>query len=320
MSVLPVKQLTSENTFFGPFLSVNNSSVALLGISGVFTGTADDLLGCAEITVSIFSNRASASLGASFQFSSDGTNWDYNTQQNYTYAASGKFSESFAPKARFFRIVFTNGALAQASFRLQTIYRTASSRTPLQIPGTWSIGLDTNNTDASPSRAQTVNARLHQVWSPEHPENSVSATGEFFPQNQSDTGELHTSLTTVRGLNPVEVGHGTTEAVAKTFPTRQKGSPRVATCGTALGTLSNVSASASSTTLVAANTARGALTIYNDSSSAMYVKVGSAASATSFTEFLPPYATVLWTEKCPTQIITGIWDVATGTARVTEFS
>lgn len=93
--------------------------------------------------------------------------------------------------------------------------------------------------------------------------------------------------------------------------------PRAAT-----PTLANVAASASSVTLLAANAARLGAAIVNDSTSILYVKFGSTASATSFTVCLagsvagvPAYYEVPFGYV---GIITGIWVSATGAARVTE--
>lgn len=83
-------------------------------------------------------------------------------------------------------------------------------------------------------------------------------------------------------------------------------------------TLSNVAASATSVTLLAANTSRRSALVFNDSSSRLYLKFGSAASVTSFTTWLEPYQ--LYELPLPVYdgIITGLWTTATGTARVTE--
>lgn len=83
------------------------------------------------------------------------------------------------------------------------------------------------------------------------------------------------------------------------------------------GTLSNVSASASSVTVLAANTDRLAAIVVNDSSAICYIKFGSTASATSYTYKLEPGDT-LEVPAPYTGILTGIWTSATGTARVTE--
>ena len=89
---------------------------------------------------------------------------------------------------------------------------------------------------------------------------------------------------------------------------------------TETATLSSVSDTASSTTLLAANPGRRGASIYNDSTSTLYVKYGTTASATSFTVKLFPddYHEVFggFTGR-----IDGIWSAdASGAARVTELS
>lgn len=86
------------------------------------------------------------------------------------------------------------------------------------------------------------------------------------------------------------------------------------------GTLSNVVSSASSGTILAANTARYGATIWNDSTSVLYLRLGAGtASATSCTVkvaadgyYETPYGY--------TGAIVGIWASANGNARVTEFT
>jgi hypothetical protein len=85
----------------------------------------------------------------------------------------------------------------------------------------------------------------------------------------------------------------------------------------ATGTSTNVASSASSVTLLAANTSRFGAMIFNDSTAVLYVKLGATASATSYTVkmdagdyFEVPYEY--------TGIIDGIWASATGSARITE--
>lgn len=84
-------------------------------------------------------------------------------------------------------------------------------------------------------------------------------------------------------------------------------------------TLSNVDASASSVTLLAANTARLGATIVNDSTVTLYVKFGATASTTSYTVKLiaDAYYEVPFGYY---GIIDGIWASATGVARVTELT
>lgn len=86
-------------------------------------------------------------------------------------------------------------------------------------------------------------------------------------------------------------------------------------------TPTNVSASATSVTLLAANGSRLGVLVYNDSASALYIKYGATASTTSFTVKVPAFT--LW--EMPSAVLhTGrldaIWDAATGAARVTELT
>jgi hypothetical protein len=94
---------------------------------------------------------------------------------------------------------------------------------------------------------------------------------------------------------------------------------QVITMNSATSTPSNVSASASNVTVLAANTGRKGAMVYNDSTSILYLKYGATASATSFTVKMFPddYHEVPFGY---TGIIDGIWVAAAGAARVTELT
>lgn len=103
-------------------ISTLNSTSTPLGISGVFTGTAEDITKYAAVTVTVKSDRASATNGLSIQFSTDGTNWD-NVDAHTISAATAHITTN-AVQAKYFRVVYTNGTLAQTYFRLQVLYST----------------------------------------------------------------------------------------------------------------------------------------------------------------------------------------------------
>lgn len=128
------------------FVSTANSTTATLGGGAVFTGTSEDVKDFATIVISIFADQASAADGLSIQQSSNGTNWDIT--DTYTVAASTGKTFSVQPAARFFRIVYTNGASIQGVFRLQTVYHTIATKASSQRP----TDAYTNETD------------LEQVW------------------------------------------------------------------------------------------------------------------------------------------------------------
>lgn len=102
-------------------ISNNNSSTTSLGGAAVFTGVSEDVSSYQAITVTAFANQASAPGGLALQFSPDNVNWD--TSHTYTVAISTPRTVVEQVYARYFRVVYTNGATAQTAFRLQTIYQ-----------------------------------------------------------------------------------------------------------------------------------------------------------------------------------------------------
>lgn len=85
------------------------------------------------------------------------------------------------------------------------------------------------------------------------------------------------------------------------------------------GTVTSVSGTTSSTSLLASNTSRRAASIYNDSTSVLYINLGATASSTAFTVKLnqDDYYEV---PAGYNGAINGIWASATGSARITELS
>jgi len=101
-----------------------NSTTSVLGNGGVFTGTSVDVSGYATINVSVFTDQASATNGLSMQQSSDGTNWDVtDTYTVAAQAAGGGKTYAVQVSAKYFRVVYTNGATPQTAFRLQTLLK-----------------------------------------------------------------------------------------------------------------------------------------------------------------------------------------------------
>lgn len=97
-----------------------NSTTTPLGIAGVFTGTWEDVSDYAAVQFIAFADQASAASGFSIQWSPDGTNADVTDVTNLSASAGRGFM--LTPRGRFFRVVYTNGAVAQGVFRLRTVY------------------------------------------------------------------------------------------------------------------------------------------------------------------------------------------------------
>ncbi len=100
--------------------SVVNATTTNLAGGATFTGTSEDVHDYAQISVNIYSSHVSATDGLSLQQSSDGVNWDLADVFTLP-AASGK-TFSIGVQARYFRLVFTNGATLTTSLRIQTIF------------------------------------------------------------------------------------------------------------------------------------------------------------------------------------------------------
>lgn len=95
-----------------------NSSTTLLGIGGVFTGAWVSTLNYSQIVVSSFSDQAGT---LQVQFSPDGVNADHT----HTLSALAGIGENIQAHthSQFYRLIWTNGAVAQTQFRLQSILR-----------------------------------------------------------------------------------------------------------------------------------------------------------------------------------------------------
>lgn len=111
-------------------LSTNNSTTAVLAGNAAFTGTSEDALNYNEIRISVITSHVSATDGLSIQQSEDNTNWDFT--DTYTIPAATGKTYSIPRQARYFRVVYTNGATLQTFFRLQTILNRLGARVSSQ--------------------------------------------------------------------------------------------------------------------------------------------------------------------------------------------
>ena len=107
------------NTLFPGVIDPNNTSVVALGGAAVFTGTGTDVLIYGSVSIFVFADQNSATDGLSIELSSDGTNWDIQDQHSIIANQAEVF---ILPRgSQFFRVVYTNGGVAQGAFRLESI-------------------------------------------------------------------------------------------------------------------------------------------------------------------------------------------------------
>lgn len=108
-------------------IDAGNSTSAPLGIGAVFQGSSKEILDVAVILVSVVADQVSATDGIEFQFSPDNIVW-FGTD-NYTYeSAGGVKTYSVQPVFPYFRIQFTNGAVAQTQFFLSTLLMSGNTK------------------------------------------------------------------------------------------------------------------------------------------------------------------------------------------------
>ena len=105
-------------------VDTGNSTTTPLAGGGIFTGAGVDTLHYAGISVLVYANVSSATSGVRLQFSSDNVNWDDATVGTFTAGDPPPNAGqvwAVAPRGRYFRVVYVNGAAAQATFRLSTV-------------------------------------------------------------------------------------------------------------------------------------------------------------------------------------------------------
>lgn len=179
-------------------IDTNNSTTATLGISGVFTGTATDVSDFASVTITLDSDVDSATDGMVFEFSTDATNWDDSYPFTYT-AADGARRFQFPVTAQYFRIFYTNGAVGQSHFRVQTILHTKS------------VGNSIHRMQDNVSQDRSATVVKAAIVA------QINGTGDFTPVQSDSQGNLKFDLEDVGGTavdtNTGNAGNGTQRVV-----------------------------------------------------------------------------------------------------------
>jgi len=169
---------------------------------------------------------------------------------------------------------------------------------------------------------------------------SASGGGTYYNVKVNPSGSLITAIGDITGVVgqatmanslPVTIAsnqtgvpvtdNGGSLTIDGTVAATQSGTWTVTNATYSTSTLSNVTAAASNTTLLASNASRRQAILYNDADTAVYVKFGTTASATSFSYKWLPAQTLELPFPVYTGIIDGIWaNTPTGAMRITEVS
>ncbi len=97
----------------------DNSSVALLSAAGVFTAPVADVERYNSATIFCDSDQDGSLV---IQYSTDGTNFDLVKTITLDTSISSTEAHTVSIPAKYFRVVYTNGAVDQTHFRLQTVF------------------------------------------------------------------------------------------------------------------------------------------------------------------------------------------------------
>jgi len=103
-----------------PTVSVENSTTASLAANGIFSGASEDVSGFVSVDITILADTDSANQGLLFEFSQDNITFDYS--ESFTILAGVGSFYSLAPRAKYFRLSYTNGPTGQTSFALSAVY------------------------------------------------------------------------------------------------------------------------------------------------------------------------------------------------------
>lgn len=104
-------------------VSSANSTSTPLGSNGTFTGAFEEVKDYSMVSIMINSDQASAAGGFILDWSTDGVNIDDSDLLSFSPSLAANKQYTFGPIARYFRLRYTNGAVAQTTFRLQVMYR-----------------------------------------------------------------------------------------------------------------------------------------------------------------------------------------------------
>jgi len=121
-ALVDVSRVQGAVTIFNGTVDSGNSSTTPLAANGVFTGAWLDCFNQGSVLIYLFSNVSSAANGLSLQWSNDGVNADETYAETFT-AGSRALVMQVTQRGRYFRLVYTNGATLQASFRLNVIHK-----------------------------------------------------------------------------------------------------------------------------------------------------------------------------------------------------
>jgi hypothetical protein len=102
-------------------ICTDNTTATPLGANATFTGVWQDCLNYQEVNISVVTDKNSASNGLVIEWSDDGIT--VGDDDKFSIYANSGTNYTPNPAFRYVRVKYTNGTVAQGSFRLMTILR-----------------------------------------------------------------------------------------------------------------------------------------------------------------------------------------------------
>ena len=173
-----------------------------LGSSGAFTSSIIDLTSVQgqELTIGLFIDQVSAASGLQIQWSHDSSNFDHIESYTNLAAMTAGNGKTFTQRkvARYLRIVYTNGAIAQGAFRLTVSLNSTTAKASSHRLG--SI-LDDNN-DAELVKANMVGRKADGS----HDNVKLNANNELATSNLLDASGVQGNISVSTSAVAVRVG------------------------------------------------------------------------------------------------------------------
>jgi hypothetical protein len=170
---------------FESYEVLTNGSNLVLGANESFTGEAFDITKFSVLNVNVFSDVSSATNGVKVEFSPDGINWYHDHKTSYVSGTGIGFI--FNCEFKFARVVYTNGAIAQSVFNLQTIAKKTYTESSLYT-------LD--QTVKGSMFSKLVKSAL----------TAKNPSGDYVSVDCTNGGNLKVSIEEVEGTLPVNTG------------------------------------------------------------------------------------------------------------------
>lgn len=296
-----------------PTISILNSTTTPLAANAMFVGSSEDVSTFVSIDITILSDQNSATNGLLAEWSQDGIVFNYPI--NFTITANVGQYYSLSPRAKYFRLKFTNGTQDQASLAISTVFYPTNRSVYVQNLDTDVSGQQGVEVVRSVIAAQKTGAPLSDY---------VNLQANVFGALKVDATATTQTIKITDGYNGlVAVKPPNTAAQSDDSALVVAISPNNPITTTmarpSINTTFSIAASVSNTILISENSLRLGATIYNDSSGFLYIKLGGLASQSDFTVKLFPFCYY----EVPygfTGEIDAIWSTDTGFARCGELT